>query len=128
MGSLFHEIENLAVTVKEHHALLQHFLKDEVLVIVADLKDVAHDQVVDRCLPSGSQLVRLTKVVDFFLGDFSVQDLLVHAGAKIRRDSTLSKLDKEWLVIFGEKAFPDERSLINERLFIVDTDLAHLNV
>lgn len=93
MWPLFHQIENLAVAVEEHHARLQHFLKDEVLIIVADLKDVAHDQVVNGCLPSGCQFIRLAIVVNFLLGDFSVEDFLVHAGAKIRRDSTLSKLD-----------------------------------
>jgi len=93
MRPLFDKIENLTVAVEEHHAGLQHFLKDKILVIVADLKDVAHDQVVDGGLPSGGQFVRLTIVVNFLLGDFGVQDLLVHAGAKIRRDPTLSKLN-----------------------------------
>ena len=40
------QVEDLSVAVEEHHARLHHVLKDEVLVVVADLDDIAHDQVI----------------------------------------------------------------------------------
>ena len=75
----FHEIVHLSVAVEEHHAGFHHVLEDEVLVIVANLVDVAHDKVIQSCLPSSSEFICLLVVVDLLLCDFSIEYLFVHA-------------------------------------------------
>lgn len=102
MRLLFDEVENLTIAVEEHHASLHHVLEDEILVVVADLKDVARNQVIDGRLPPGSCFVRLCIVVDFLLCDLGVEDLFVHARAQMWRDAALSILHEERLVVFGE--------------------------
>ena len=43
VGFELHQIEDLTVTEEEHDTGLHHILEDEVLIIVADFIDVAHD-------------------------------------------------------------------------------------
>ena len=97
-----HEIEDLSVAVEKHDACLHHVLEDKVLVIVADLVNVAHHKVIESSLPLGSQFISLSIIVNFFLGDLSIQDLLIHASSQTRWDSTLRILDQERLVVFLE--------------------------
>lgn len=123
-----HQVENLAVTVEEHQARLHHVLKDEVLVIVTGFIDVAHDEVVEGCLPSGGQVIRLRVVVDLFLSDFGVEDFFVHASAEVRGNAALCILNEERLVVFGEEAFADQDALVDKLLFLVHSDLPHLHI
>ena len=97
-----HEIEDLSVAIEKHDAGLHHVLEDKVLVIVADLVNVAHHKVIESSLPLGSQFISLSIIVNFFLGDLSIQDLLIHASSQTRWDSTLRILDQERLVVFLE--------------------------
>jgi len=79
----FHQIVDLSVPVEEHDTCLHHVLEDEVLVIVAALEDVTHYQVIEYRFPLGSYLMGLCEVVNLFLRDLSVENLLVHACSKI---------------------------------------------
>ncbi len=107
MRLLFHKVENLAVTEEEHHTRLHHILEDEILVIVADLADIAHDKVIEGSLPSGSQLICLSIVVDLLLSHLGVEDFTVHASSKAGRNTALGVLDQKWLIVFGEKTLTD---------------------
>ena len=69
----------MSVSVEEHDTHFHHVLEDEVFVIVAALKNVTHDKVIENSFPLGSYFVSLSKVINLFLSDFSVEDLLVHA-------------------------------------------------
>ena len=51
--TLLHQVEHLSIAEEEHDTGLHHVLEDEVLVIVADFIDVAHDEVIEGRLPLG---------------------------------------------------------------------------
>ena len=128
MGLQFHKVEHLTITEEEHDTGFHHILEDEIFVIVADLYDVTHDKVIKSGLPLGSEFIGLRVIVDLLLGDFSIEDFLVHTGTEMGRNSTLSVLDEEGLVVLLKKALPDQDSFINEGLFFVHTNLTHLDV
>ena len=94
-----HHIKYLTVSEEEHDACLHHVLEDEVLVIVANLVDVAHDEVIQSCLPSCSEFICLLVVVDFLLSNLSVEYLFVHAGSETRWYTSLCILDEEGLIV-----------------------------
>ena len=94
-----HHIKYLTVSEEEHDACLHHVLEDEVLVIVANLVDVAHDEIIQSCLPSCSEFICLLVVVDLLLSDLSIEYLFVHAGAKTRWYTSLCILDEERLIV-----------------------------
>ena len=72
MGLQLHHIEDLAVTEEKHDTSLHHVLEDEVFVIVADLIDVAHHEIIQSRLPPGCKLVGLRIVINLFLSDLGV--------------------------------------------------------
>ena len=73
-----HHVVDLSVTEEEHNASLHHVLKDEVLVVIASLHDVAHHEIIKCCLPPGRSFIGLSIVIDLFLSHIRIQDLLVH--------------------------------------------------
>jgi len=123
-----HKVINLAITVEEHDARLEHFLKYEIFVVVADLDNITLNEVIEGSFPLGCCLVRLCVVVDFLLSDLGVEDLFVHARTQAVRDAALGVLYEEWLVVLSEEALSDQDSFIDELLLLVHADLAHLNV
>ena len=123
-----HQVEHLTVTVEEHQARLHHVLEDKVLIVVASFIDVAHDEVVEGGLPSGSLVIRLRIIVNLLLRDLGVEDLFVHAAAQVGWDAALCILHQERLVVFGEETFSDQDALIHKLLLLIHTDLPHLDV
>ena len=123
-----HHIKYLAVSEEKHDTSLHHVLEDEVLVIVANLVDVAHDEVIQRCLPSSGKLICLLVVVDFLLSNLSIEYLFVHAGSETRWYTSLRILDEERLIVLVEQSFAYQNSLVDEVFLIVHTDLTHLHI
>ena len=72
MGLQLHHIEDLAVTEEKHDTSLHHVLEDEVFVVVANLIDVAHHEIIQSRLPPGCKLVGLRIVINLFLSDLGV--------------------------------------------------------
>lgn len=128
VGFKFHKVKHLAIAEEEHDTSLHHILENEIFVIVADLVDVTHDEVIEGCLPLGGEFIGLRVVVNLLLSDFSVEDFLVHASTKMGWDTALGVLDEEGLVVLLEEAFTDRDSFIDERLFFIHSNLTHLNV
>ena len=94
-----HHVQYLPVSEEEHNALFDHVLEDEVLVVVALDHDVGVDDVVDGLLPLGELIVEIGEVVDLFLGDVCVQNLLVHTTPQRWRDASLGVLNQIGLVL-----------------------------
>ena len=101
----FHEIKDLPITEEEHDAGFHHILEDEIFVIVANLVDVAHDEVIQSCFPSSGELICLLVVVDFLLSNLSIEYLFVHAGSETRWYTSLRILDEERLIVLVEQPF-----------------------
>lgn len=123
-----HKVQHLSVSEEEEHALLNHILKDEVLVIIALDHDVRVDQVVDRRLKFVELVLKIGEVVDVFLGDVCVQDFLVDSTSQCGRDSSLSVLDEIWLIVLLEKSLSDDDPLIYKAFLLVDTDLSESDI
>ena len=123
-----HHIKYLAVSEEKHDTRLHHVLEDEVLIIVANLVDVAHDEVIQSCLPSGSEFICLLVVVDFLLSYLGIEYLFVHAGSETRWYTSLRILDEEGLIVLVEQPFTDQYSLVDEVFLIIHANLTHLHI
>lgn len=66
------QIKKLAVAVEEMNTGLQLVLKDEVLVVVSDVDDVAADQIVECALPLASLFKVCREVILLLLVDIRV--------------------------------------------------------
>ena len=126
--ALLHQIKHLTITEKEHDARLHHVLEDEVLVIVANFINVAHDEVIKSSLPLCSQLIGLSVIINLFLCNFSVENLFVHASSQTWRNSSLGVLNQEWLIVFLQKSLSNKNALIDKGFLLVHADLAHLHI
>ena len=123
-----HHIKYLAISEEKHDARLHHVLEDEVLIIVANLVDIAHDEVIQSCLPPCSEFICLLVVVDFLLCNFSIEYLFVHARSETRWYTSLCILDEEGLIVLVEQPFADQNSLVNEVFLIIHANLSHLHI
>ena len=123
-----HHIENLSISEEKHDTSLHHVLEDKVFVIVANFVDVAHDKIIQSCLPSSSEFICLLVVVDLLLSYFSVEYLLVHAGSETRWYTSLRILDEEGLIVLVEQPFTDQYSLVDEVFLIIHANLSHLHI
>ena len=95
-----HHVIDLGISEEEHHTRLHHVLEDEVLVVVADFKDVLHYEIVEGCLPLDGAIECTLEIVDFFLPDFGIEDFLVDLASQTGWNTTLGVLDQERLIFF----------------------------
>jgi hypothetical protein len=124
----FKHIVDLAISEEKHHALLHDVLKNEVLVVVANLDNIRHDEVVEHGLPASVILLQRGEVVHFFLCDVCVQDLSVDTRPQCRRHAPLGVLHKVGLVVFAQQPLTHVHPLINEGFLVVESHLAHGDV
>jgi len=89
----FEHIPDLPISKEELHTTLHHVLEDKVLIIITRLENIRIDQIIQRRFPLRGSLLGLLEIIEFFLAYFCVEDLLVDAGSKTGRDTTLCILD-----------------------------------
>lgn len=121
-------LEQIRTSEEHHHARFHCLLKDEVLVVVAEVEDVRLDDVVQTQFPLVQRVLQLVEVVLLFLGDVCVEDLLVDPCSQSGRNSSLGILHQERLVVFGKKSLSDQNPLVDKTLLLIKSDLSQSHI
>ena len=95
----FHEVKDLPISEKDHDAGFDHVLENEIFVIVTHLEDVGVNNIINSTLPFGCLIIEVGEVVDLFLADFGIKNLLINPSSKSWWDTSLRILYQEWLVV-----------------------------
>jgi hypothetical protein len=128
MWLTLHQVEYLTISEEKHENLLKHVLEDEIFVVVTHLHDIRLNEIIDSELPFVVLVVKLTNVVNLFLGDVTVQNLFVNSASQGRWNTPFGVLDQERLIVLLEKSFTNYYPLIQEGPFIVNTYLSKSHV
>ena len=74
----FHEIEYLSVSKETLHALINGFLKDEILIVIADLGYISLDHIVESHFPIIDAVYKAFIMVHFTLANVCIQNSFVY--------------------------------------------------
>lgn len=72
MRLYFHIVQDLLISEEEHDALFDDFLEDKVLVIIAKVKDISNNDIINSQFPLLELVLYLLEVINIFLIGFCI--------------------------------------------------------
>lgn len=118
----------MPVSEEKKYALFNHVLENEVLIIVALDHDVSVYQIIYSRLILAELFLQISEMINFFLGDISIQNFLVNSTSQCGGNTSFSVLNQVRLIVFQKEPFSDHDPLVNKAFLFVYTNLAKSNV
>lgn len=120
----FHHICYLRVSEESLADLVDEFVKDEISVVLIVWCAV----IVNQELPVFIMFFKWFEIFFLSILNAYVEYLSIYSISKCCWNSSLCILDQKWLIIIWEQFLSKKYSIINELLFIVNSNLSKSDV